>query len=114
MYADLSVLVVSSDNEGTPVSAIEGMASGLAVVATRVGGIPDLIDDGETGYLVPPGDAYALASAISTVMAEPEARVGSAARVAVSQRYAVERLVAEVESLYDELLRDRGVASRRY
>ena len=61
------------------------------------------------------GDAYALASAISTVMAEPEAaaRVGSAARVAVSQRYIIERLVADVESLYDELLRDKDVVSPR-
>ena len=56
-YADVDVLVVSSDNEGTPVSAIEAMASGCPVVATRVGGLPDLIDDHRTGRLVPPRNA---------------------------------------------------------
>ncbi len=110
IYADLDVLVISSDNEGTTVSAIEAMASGCPVVATRVGGIPDLIDDGETGYLVPPGDARALAAAILRLLRDREAagRIGSAARDAVRERFALARLVRDMERLYLELMQTTG------
>src|SRR5262249_34578386 len=107
----LDVLVVSSRNEGTPVSAIEAMASGRPVVATRVGGLPDLIDDGNTGYLVPSEDAAALAAAIVKVLRDPEAaeRMGEAARARVSERFRAERLVADLEALYTELLEGKGM-----
>src|SRR5215813_15019539 len=88
IYADLDALVVSSNNEGTPVSAIEAMASECPVVATRVGGLPDLIDDGTTGYLVRPKDAAALADAVLRVLraAEDAHRVSQAARAFVRER----------------------------
>ncbi len=106
IYADLDLLVVSSDNEGTPVSAIEAMAAGRAVVATRVGGLADLVADGSTGCLVPPRDAGALAAAIAGLLADPAARerMGREARLAASGRYRAERLVADVAQLYEELL----------
>ena len=64
VYADTDLLVVSSNNEGTPVAAIEAMAARCPVVATRVGGVPDLISDRVTGMLVPPGDPERLAQAL--------------------------------------------------
>jgi glycosyltransferase involved in cell wall biosynthesis len=111
IYPDLDLLVVSSNNEGTPVSAIEAMAAGCPVVATRVGGLPDLVTDGETGYLVPPGDAPALAATVARLLRDADLRLalGSAARASVAERFAVDRLVRDVEDLYDELLVKKGV-----
>jgi glycosyltransferase involved in cell wall biosynthesis len=106
IYADLDVLAVTSHNEGTPVSAIEAMATGCPVVATRVGGLPDLIQPGETGCLVPPGNALAMAKALLGLLRDPETArwLGHAARVAVRERFAAHRLVSDVEHLYVELL----------
>jgi lipopolysaccharide/colanic/teichoic acid biosynthesis glycosyltransferase len=111
IYPDLDVLVVSSRNEGTPVSAIEAMASACPVVATRVGGLPDLIEDGETGHLVPSEDASALAAAILRVLREPDTarRLAEAARAQVRERFRAERLIGDMERLYSELLLEKGV-----
>ncbi len=113
IYADLDVLVVSSNNEGTPVSAIEAMASGCPVVATRVGGLPDLIDDGETGYLVPRGDADSLAEAVMGLLRDRETarRMGESARARVAERFTIERLVADTERLYAGLLAKSGIVT---
>ena len=109
--ADLNVLVVSSDNEGTPVSAIEAMAAGCPVVATRVGGLPDLIDDGRTGRLVPPRDAEALARAVLDLLQSPaRAReIGNNAREFVRRRFTVQRLLDDMDRLYRELLEEKAV-----
>ena len=106
VYADLDVLVVSSDNEGTPVSAIEAMASGCPVVATRVGGLPDLIEDAEVGHLVAPRDAEAMAGAILGLLGDGDRarRMGQSARRRVQDRYRAERLCGDIEALYTELL----------
>jgi glycosyltransferase involved in cell wall biosynthesis len=69
---DISVLV--SNSESSPNSATEAMAAGLPVIATRVGGIPEIISDGETGLLVSPGDATQLAGAIEFLADNPDAR----------------------------------------
>jgi lipopolysaccharide/colanic/teichoic acid biosynthesis glycosyltransferase len=110
IYPDLDVLVVSSKNEGTPVSAIEAMASGCPVVATRVGGLPDMVEDGETGYLVPSGDATALANGILRLLRDRARahRIGATARTWIRDRFRVKRLVADVEALYTELLAQKG------
>jgi glycosyltransferase involved in cell wall biosynthesis len=112
IYADLDVLVVSSNNEGTPVSAIEAMASGCPVVATRVGGLPDLIEDGETGCLVPQRDADALATAVLRLLRDRATarRIGQAARAKVAERFTTERLVADIERLYTDLLSEKNIA----
>ena len=106
IYADLDVLAVTSNNEGTPVSAIEAMAAGCPVVATHVGGLPDLIQEGKTGYLVPPGDAPALATAWLRVLQQPEMarRMGETARRTARERFSAQRLVTDMEQLYLELL----------
>lgn len=112
IYADLDVLAVSSRNEGTPVSAIEAMAAGCAVVATRVGGLPDLIADGRTGTLVPGDDPIALSAAIARTLSDPvgSRAVRAAARADVEHRFMATRLVEEMKALYLHLLADKGVA----
>ena len=104
--AGLDVLVLSSDNEGTPVSVIEAMAAGCPVVATRVGGLPDLIDDGRTGRLVPPRDPDALAGAVLDLLEDPAAarEMGNNAREFVRQRFTIQRLLGDMDRLYTELL----------
>jgi glycosyltransferase involved in cell wall biosynthesis len=106
IYADLDLLVVSSDNEGTPVSAIEAMASSCPVVATRVGGLPDLIEDHITGRLVPARDPEGLTTAVVDLLKSAEARnrMGWNAQEAVRQRFAVTRLLGDMDKLYRELL----------
>ncbi|MDA1093207.1 MAG: glycosyltransferase [Acidobacteria bacterium] len=112
IYADLDVLAVSSRNEGTPVSAIEAMAAGCPVVATRVGGLPDLIADGHTGLLVPPDDPVALASAIGHTLMDADGTrsLRAAARADVEKRFMATRLVADMQDLYLHLLTAKGVA----
>jgi glycosyltransferase involved in cell wall biosynthesis len=110
VYADLDVLVVSSDNEGTPVSAIEAMTAGRPVVATRVGGLPDLIEEGRTGLLAPPRDPEALAAAVLGLLHDPQnaARIGQTARAMAQERFAVQRLIADTERLYLHFLAEKG------
>ena len=109
VYADLDVLVVSSDNEGTPVSAIEAMASGCPVVATRVGGLPDLVEDGKVGHLVAARDAKGMAGAILSLLRNGARarRMGQSARALVRDRYRAERLCRDIEALYTDLLAPR-------
>src|SRR5205823_11733048 len=70
LYATMDVCALSSLNEGTPVAMIEAMAAGKAVVGTDVGGVPDVIDDGRTGILVPPSDVDALARALVLLVSD--------------------------------------------
>ncbi|HEV8724272.1 MAG TPA: glycosyltransferase [Candidatus Binatia bacterium] len=111
IYADLDVLVVSSNNEGTPLSAIEAMAARCPVVATRVGGLPDLIEDQKTGRLVPPRDAEALASAVLDLLNNPQTacELGQNAMEAVRQRFTVQRLLSDMDHLYTELLEEKAI-----
>jgi glycosyltransferase involved in cell wall biosynthesis len=109
-YAALDALVLPSANEGTPVSAIEALATGRPVVATRVGGVPDVIREGEDGFLVEVGDVAALADRLARLAQDPElrSRMGGAARERVLARYAVDRLVDDVDRLYRSLLAARA------
>jgi glycosyltransferase involved in cell wall biosynthesis len=104
-YSTLDVCALSSLNEGTPVALIEAMAAGKAVVATRVGGVPDLVDDGRTGMLVDAGDSDALSKALVDLAEDPDKRrlLGQNARNDV-HRFSTDRLVDDVDRLYRELL----------
>jgi glycosyltransferase involved in cell wall biosynthesis len=108
-YAAFDALVLPSSNEGTPVSAIEALAAGRPVVATRVGGVPDVVQDGEDGFLVEPGATDDLADRLALLARDPalRERMGAAGRARVLPRYAVERLVDDVDRLYRSLLRGR-------
>jgi glycosyltransferase involved in cell wall biosynthesis len=108
-YAAFDALVLPSSNEGTPVSAIEALAAGRPVVATRVGGVPDVVREGEDGYLVEPGATDELADRLAELARDPELRerMGRAGRERVLPRYAVERLVDDVDRLYRSLLNAR-------
>jgi glycosyltransferase involved in cell wall biosynthesis len=105
VYGDLDVVVNASRNEGTPVALIEALAASRPVVATRVGGTPDLLGDGERGRLVPPGEPDALARAVLETFGESEAarRRAQAGREHVLARHSSDRLVRDVDALYREL-----------
>jgi glycosyltransferase involved in cell wall biosynthesis len=113
-YAAFDALVLPSSNEGTPVSAIEALAAGRPVVATRVGGVPDVVEEGEDGFLVEPGATEELAERLGQLAADPELRdrMGRAGRERVLPRYAVGRLVDDVDRLYRSLLSGEGVRRR--
>jgi glycosyltransferase involved in cell wall biosynthesis len=102
-YSDMDALVISSDNEGTPVSLIEALAAGVPVVSTAVGGVPDLLRHGEYGQIVPPRDPAALAAAVLNVLSEPE-RDQAAIRQAVVAAYNIDRLARDLAALYRDLL----------
>src|SRR5947207_4565096 len=105
-YAAFDALVLPSSNEGTPVSAIEALAAGRPVVATRVGGVPDFVWEGEGGFLVEPGATDDLADRLAELARDEglRERMGKAGRERVLPRYAVARLVDDVDRLYRSLL----------
>ena len=112
-YFDLfDALLLPSANEGTPVVAIESLAAQTPVVATRVGGVPDVVRDGTDGFLAEVGDVEALADSLAELArdAELRARFGAAGRERVLPRYRVSRLIDDVDALYRELLAGAGVA----
>jgi len=112
-YRLFDALVLPSVNEGTPVSAIEALASGTPVVANRVGGVPDVVRDGVDGFLVEPGDTESAAARLAELAADAGLRqtMGDAGRARVSARYSVPRLVDDVDRLYRALLDAKGVRS---
>jgi len=107
IYPDLDVVALSSVNEGTPVTLIEAMSSGVPVAATRVGGVADLLQNGARGELVPPGDPVALADGLDRAL-EPKARRRAAQiRPEILVEFGGARLCRDLERLYDELLDGR-------
>jgi glycosyltransferase involved in cell wall biosynthesis len=108
-YAAFDAMVLPSGNEGTPVSAIEALAAGCPVVASRVGGVPDVVEDGVDGFLVEPGDVEGMAERLARLAADSalRTRMGAAGRARVLPRYAVARLVDDVDGLYRSLLAGR-------
>ncbi len=103
--AATDIAVLSSDNEGTPVSLIEAAAAGRPAVASDVGGVADVVGE-DTGILYPAGDEEALSRGITRLAADAElrARMGAAARERALSRYSVDRLLADIDALYGELL----------
>lgn len=113
IYTDLDVLVISSDSEGTPVSVIEALASGTAVVSTAVGGVPDVLDGGRIGGLAPRGDAEKLAACTIAALERTDDSQRAATAAATIAAYGIDRLVDDLSELYRTLLAERGTIRRR-
>ncbi len=103
--AAMDILVVSSLQEGLSMVVLEAMAAGKPIIATRVGGIVELLESETTGLLIPPADAAALADSIATLLQDSEqaAALARAVRVA-SEKHSIENNVRRLEELYDRLL----------
>jgi glycosyltransferase involved in cell wall biosynthesis len=104
--SDLDVVALTSRNEGTPVSLIEALACGRPVVATDVGGVRFVVEDGVNGLVVPPGDSRRVAEAIATLAADRSlrSRLEGAGRAHVRERFGKDRLLTDIRDLYQELL----------
>jgi glycosyltransferase involved in cell wall biosynthesis len=104
------LFVMSSVTEGLGTSLLDAMACGKAIVATRAGGIPEVVEDGTNGLLVEPRDHQAMAAAIERLLedAELRARMAAAGSARVRERFTVERMVAETAAVYAKLQAGRG------
>ena len=113
LLAAATVAVMPSLNEALSNVVLESMAAGAPVVATRVGGTPEAIEDGVNGLLVAPGDPRQMADAICRLLADPAmARtLGQAARTSISERFSMQRMVSATEQLYHALLNGRAQVS---
>jgi glycosyltransferase involved in cell wall biosynthesis len=105
VYADTDITVLTSHNEGTPVCLIESLSAGVPVVATDVGGVSDMVRDGETGFVVPSGDVAAVASGIVKLICDSALRekMGKAGKIDMQKRYSFDRLSRDIISLYKDL-----------
>lgn len=114
LLRSFDMFALSSIAEGTPGAALEAMAAGLPVVGTRVGGIPEVIDNGVTGQLVPPSNAAAMAAALKHYVEAPELarRHGRAGRERVLRKYSMPAMVAAYQDMYDSLC-ERKLKIRR-
>jgi glycosyltransferase involved in cell wall biosynthesis len=104
--ADL--LVLPSDSEALPTVLIEAGAAGLPVIASTVGGVKEIVEDGRTGILIPPRDPAALASAIQRLLADHALmrRMGEQARQSIQERFTLQRQAQQLTALYRQVLKD--------
>lgn len=104
VYASLDIMVSASRQEGLPMAILEGMASGLPLIATTVGEVPTVVQDGRTGILVPPGDPAQLASAILELLRDPakRAQMGAAGRQLIRDEFSAEGMTAAYLKVYEE------------
>jgi glycosyltransferase involved in cell wall biosynthesis len=108
-------LALPSVYEGLPLVALEAMACGLPVVASGVDGVPEAVEDGETGVLVPPGDAERLADALIGLLRDPAKAeaMGRRGRARVEAHFSAERMVEETQAVYEACLKKRETADGR-
>ena len=109
VMAMLDVYVLPSLEENMPLAILEAMASGLPVVASAVGGIPECVTEGETGFLVSPADASGLATALTNVLTNSHvaARLGSNGRQRVRNNFSIDSQVSQIESIFSRLAQKR-------
>jgi len=105
-----SVFVLPSLSEGMPLSLLEAMAAGVPPIATRVGGVNEVVQDGKTGLLVPPRDSHALAEGIMSLLNDGSLakEIGESAREVAAGRFSLARMVQAYQEIYASLLRKRG------
>lgn len=108
--AGSDVLCLPSYHEGLPMSVLEAMAAGLPVVSTPIAGIPEAVVEGETGFLVPPGDRAALADRLARLLADPALRaaMGAAGRGRAEALFDVRVLGERLRTIWQAVLRERG------
>jgi glycosyltransferase involved in cell wall biosynthesis len=109
------IFVLSTHYEGLPISILEAMRAGLPVIATSVSGIPEVVEDGQTGLLVPHNNSQALAQALRTLIESPQLRqrLGDAGRRRFLQEFSVERMITATRTVYDKT-RKRTLARDSY
>ena len=112
-YGSLDVLVSASRQEGLPIALLEGMASALPVVATAVGAVPQVVRNGQTGILLPPGDPGKLSAAVQQVLRDDHLRssLGKAAQRLIADEFSSERMTAEYLELYRRVSSARAEGS---
>jgi glycosyltransferase involved in cell wall biosynthesis len=112
--AQHSIVVLPSHREGMPWTILEAMALRKPVVASEVGGVSEIVVDGQTGFLVQPGQPESLARKIIHLLNDPELRgqMGNAGRRRVEQCFTVKDTIAKIELIWDEYLNSR-VSTRR-
>ena len=115
LLAAMDVLVLSSRFEGMPLAVLEWMAAGKAIVASRVGGIPAILEDGKEAFLIPPRDYISFANAIELLLDDPaeRQRLGEAAQRRQGAQFRFEQTIAQIEGLYERLCASRMTVSPR-
>jgi glycosyltransferase involved in cell wall biosynthesis len=108
------IFVLPSLDEGLPLAVLEAMAAGLPIVGTLVGGLPELIHHGCTGFLVPPNDPQSLAQQLRHLIVSPELRSsqGAAARQLAQRDFSSAKMVAQIRAVYDHLVTERNLRSK--
>jgi glycosyltransferase involved in cell wall biosynthesis len=106
VLADWDVYVQPSLGEPFGIAALEAMAAGLPVVATSAGGLPELVEHGRTGWLIPPCDPSALADRLRSLLIDPgeRHRMGIAGHVRARRAFSIDRMIGSISAIYDELL----------
>lgn len=109
LLAWADVYVQPSHHEGMPIAVLEAMAASLPVIATRVGGMPEMLSDGRCGLITPPRDPQGLADAMDTLASDPPRRIAmaQAARASALSRFSTQRLHSDLLNLYDDLIPHR-------
>ncbi|HOC18771.1 MAG TPA: glycosyltransferase family 4 protein, partial [Vicinamibacterales bacterium] len=107
------IFVMSSVTEGLGTSLLDAMAAARPIVATRAGGIPEVVEDGVSGLLVPPADGPALAAALLALLADQprRRRMGEAGLARARQRFSADRMVSETVAAYERVLASRSHAA---
>jgi len=111
VFKGWDIFAMASVTEGFPMAALEAMAQSLPVVATRVGGLPEMVEDGRTGYLVPPSDPSALACRLRTLIRDVDQRheMGALGLRRVRENFSVERMNAQIADIYRSLTPESGI-----
>lgn len=109
IYKDLDIVVLTSLNEGTPVAIIEGMAAGRPVVASRIGGVSDIVEENRAGYLFKLDDDETFEERIRDLVNSPEKRIafGKYGRESVRNRFSKDRLIKDMDRVYRDLVAER-------
>jgi glycosyltransferase involved in cell wall biosynthesis len=109
LYRDADVFVLPTWREGFPNVVLEAMAAALPLVATPVGAIPDAVQDGREGFLVPVRDPKALTAAVGKLVGDPDLRLamGARARARVAEEFSLDAIIGRLAAIYDELAEPR-------